>query len=224
MIYISSEDSWSSRYKISNSHVFRRPSRYKVSSEDTVILSIQDPVLMLLGATRCFMVNLMFGVMILSIQHLYLQWRFVILAIQDLELTFLQKTLSIEGLKWWYSDPLDTRSRSHDVKWPAGSRSTWCLEWRSSRYKIYISNEDSWSFRYKISNSHFFRRPSRYKVSSEDTMILSIQDPGLMLIGVARWFKVDLMFGVMILLIQDLYLHWRFVILSIQDLELTCFQ
>jgi len=29
------------------------------------------------------------------------------------------------------------------------------------------------------------RRPSRYKVSSEDTMILWIQDPGLMLIGAA---------------------------------------
>ena len=50
-----------------------RPARYKVLSEDMVILSIQDFDLMLLGATRWFMVNLLFGVMILSIQDLYLQ-------------------------------------------------------------------------------------------------------------------------------------------------------
>jgi len=55
-------------------------------------------------------------------------------------------------------------------------------------------------------------------------VILSIQDPGLMLLGVTRWFMVNLMFGVMILSIQDLYLEWRFVILSIQDLDLTFFR
>ena len=62
------------------------------------------------------MVNLMFGVMILSIQDLYLQWRFVILSIQDLEFTCFQKTLMVQGLKWRFGDPLDTRSRFHVVR------------------------------------------------------------------------------------------------------------
>jgi len=94
----------------------KRPSRYKAWSEDTVILSIQDPGLMLFGMTCWFVVNLMFGVMILLVQDLHLQWRFVILSIQDLNLTwFFQKTLSMQGLKWRYDDPLDTRSQSHVV-------------------------------------------------------------------------------------------------------------
>jgi len=89
------------------------------------------------------MVNLMFGWWSsrykISISHLF------------------QKTLSIQGLNW-YGDPLDTRSRSHAIRWPAGSWSTLCLKWWSSRYKIYISGEDSWSSWYKISISHLFQK------------------------------------------------------------------
>jgi len=104
----------------------RRPSRYKVWSVDTVILSIRDPGLILLGVIRWFKVNLIV----------------------------------------WSDDPLDTRSIS-----PVKIRDP--LDTRSQSHMI-------------------FRRPSWYKVWSEDTAILSIQDPDLILFGVTYWFTVDL--------------------------------
>ena len=108
-----SQECWSKLAKAEFSKD-KRPSQYKAWSEVTVILSIQDVGLMLFGVTRWFAVNLTFGVMIPLVQDLHIQWRFAILSIQDLNLTW------------------------------------------------------------------FFRRPSRYKVWSEDTVIFSIQDPGLM--------------------------------------------
>jgi len=83
----------------------------------------------------------------------------------------------------WSDDPLDTRSISLvKIRDPLDTRS-----------QTHMFSDNS--------------RLSRYKVSSEDTMILSIQNPGLMLLGATHWFMVDLMFGVMILSIQDLYLQ-----------------
>jgi len=75
------------------------------------------------------------------------------------------------------------------------------LKWRNDSLNT-RSKEDEWP---------------AYTRSSEDTVILSIQDLGLTL-GVTRWFKVNLIFRAMILSIPYLNLQWIFMILSIQDL------
>jgi len=95
--------------------------------------------------------------------------------------------LSIQGLKWRYGDPLDTRSHSHvDRCGPLvqGQPYVWIDDPLNTRSISPVKIRDPLDTR---SWSHIFlKRPSRYKVSSEDTMILSIQDPNLMLLGAAH--------------------------------------
>ena len=88
----------------------RRPSRYKVWSIDTVILSIQDSVLMILGLTCWYKVNLRSTMMIRDPLDTRsgLTFSFSTLVIRDPPdtrsgLTFSFSTLVIR-------DPLDTRS------------------------------------------------------------------------------------------------------------------
>jgi len=71
----------------------------------------------------------------------------------------------------------------------------------------------------KIHWNQFLHRQKTLSIQGlkRDTVILSVQDHVLMILGLTHWSKVNLRFGVMILSIRDLYLQWRSAILSIQD-------
>ena len=88
----------------------RRPSLYKVWSVDTVILSIQDSVLMIFGLTCWYKVNLKFAMMIRDPLDTRsgLTFSFSALVIRDPLDTRSSLTFSFSALV--IRDPLDTRS------------------------------------------------------------------------------------------------------------------
>jgi len=142
----------------------RRPSRYKVWNVDTVILSIQDSIFMILGLTCWYEVNLRSAMMIRDpldarsgLTFNGLQWWSVILSMQD-PVSHLMFCMMIH-------DPLDTRScltfsfSAMMIRDPLDTR--FGLTFRSammicdpldtrSGFTFNFLHDDPWSSRYKI--------------------------------------------------------------------------